>query len=183
MFDNLGPLGSCYRGVRSPLQPSVPITGGSVPLTASFNCLYRAGPKGVSTKGVFMKRSNLLSLGPFYTAISKRDLQKSPWSWIPLLWWPFWSLPIIIVGRGHGAFIRRCPEGRNNRPLVTKASKWGKKGGRKGVRKHTRKTLISVPLWFRYSLVAFQSRHPTMQSPRITFHHPKDPTILKILWS
>ena len=30
------------------------------------------------------------------------------------------------------------------------------KGGRKGVRKHTRKTLILVPLWFRYSLVAFQ---------------------------
>ena len=29
-------------------------------------------------------------------------------------------------------------------------------GGRKGVRKRTRKTLILVPLWFRYFLVAFQ---------------------------
>ena len=30
------------------------------------------------------------------------------------------------------------------------------KGGRKGARKRTRKTLILVPLWFRYSLVALQ---------------------------
>ena len=37
-----------------------------------------------------------------------------------------------------------------------RGGKWGKKGGRKGARKHTRKTLILVPLWFRYSLVAFQ---------------------------
>ena len=37
-----------------------------------------------------------------------------------------------------------------------RGEKWGEKGGRKGVRKHTRKTLILVPLWFRYSLVAFQ---------------------------
>ena len=37
-----------------------------------------------------------------------------------------------------------------------RGEKWGKKGGRKGVRKCTRKTLILVPLWFRYSLVAFQ---------------------------
>ena len=34
--------------------------------------------------------------------------------------------------------------------------KWGKKGGKKGARKHTWKTLILVPLWFSYSLVAFQ---------------------------
>ena len=30
-------------------------------------------------------------------------------------------------------------------------------GGRKGARKHTRKTLILVPFWFRYSLVSLQS--------------------------
>ena len=40
-----------------------------------------------------------------------------------------------------------------------RGEKWGKKGGRKGVRKHTRKTLILVPLWFRYSLVAFGFSH------------------------
>ena len=41
--------------------------------------------------------------------------------------------------------------------------KWGEKGGRKGARKSTRKTLILVPLWFRYSLVAFQFRTGKMQ--------------------
>ena len=47
--------------------------------------------------------------------------------------------------------------GRVNRAWRGKTGeKWGKKGGRKGARKHTRKTLILVPLWFRYSLVAFQ---------------------------
>ena len=32
----------------------------------------------------------------------------------------------------------------------------GEKGWEEGARKRTRKTLILVPLWFRYSLVAFQ---------------------------
>ena len=43
-----------------------------------FSLENRAGPKGVSTKGVSMKRSNLLSFGSFYTAVSKRNWQKSP---------------------------------------------------------------------------------------------------------
>ena len=44
----------------------------------------------------------------------------------------------------------------------------GKKGGRKGVRKHTRKTLILVPLWFRYSLVAFQKPTTEFAQPRLS---------------
>ena len=34
--------------------------------------------KGVSTKGVSMKRSNFLNLKAFYTVVSKRNYQKSP---------------------------------------------------------------------------------------------------------
>ena len=35
-----------------------------------------------------MKRSNIPDFRAFYTVVSKRNLQKSPWSWIPLLWEP-----------------------------------------------------------------------------------------------
>ena len=34
-------------------------------------------------------------LGHLYTVVSKGNFQKSPWSWIPLLWRPFWSFPNI----------------------------------------------------------------------------------------
>ena len=54
--------------------------------------------------------------------------------------------------------------GRVNRAWRGKrVEKWGKRGGRKGARKGTRKTLILVPLWFRYSLVAVQV--PSRESP------------------
>ena len=53
----------------------------------------RGGPKGVSTKGVSMKRPNLPYFRAFYTVVSKGNFQKSPWSWISLLWRPFWSFP------------------------------------------------------------------------------------------
>ena len=56
--------------------------------------LDRAGPKGVSSKGVSIKRSNLPNFRAFRTGVSKRNVQKSPWSWIPLLRKPFRSLPI-----------------------------------------------------------------------------------------
>ena len=47
--------------------------------------------------------------------------------------------------------------GRVNRAWRGKRGEtWGRKGGRKGARKHTRRTLIFVLLWFRYSLVTFQ---------------------------
>ena len=51
------------------------------------------GPKGVSTKGVSMKRPNFPYFRAFYTVVPKGDFQKSPRSWIPLLWRPFWSFP------------------------------------------------------------------------------------------
>ena len=38
----------------------------------------QAGPRGVSTKGVSMNRSNLSNFRAFYTVVSKRDFQKSP---------------------------------------------------------------------------------------------------------
>ena len=57
--------------------------------------LCRGGPKGVSTKGVSMQRPNFPYFRAFYTVVSKGNFQKSPWSWIPLLWRPFWSFPIM----------------------------------------------------------------------------------------
>ena len=38
----------------------------------------RAGPKGVSTKGVSMKRPNFPDFRAFYTVVSKGNFQKSP---------------------------------------------------------------------------------------------------------
>ena len=38
----------------------------------------RAGPKGVSTKGVSMKMSHFHACGALYTVVSKRKCQKSP---------------------------------------------------------------------------------------------------------
>ena len=61
------------------------------------NPYFRAGPKGVSTKGVSMKRSNFLHFKAFYTVVSKGKFRKSPRSWIPLFWKPFWSLPIFSL--------------------------------------------------------------------------------------
>ena len=63
------------------------------------------------------------------------------------------------------------PEGKRG------GEKWGEKGGRKGARKRTRKTLILVPLWFRYSLVTFQfwgglvARKPPKSSSSTTSGH------------
>ena len=51
-------------------------------------CIPRGGPKGVS-----MKRPNFPYFRANYTVVSKGNFEKSPWSWIPLLWGPFWSFP------------------------------------------------------------------------------------------
>ena len=61
---------------------------------------FRGGPKGVSTKGVSMKRPNFPYFRAFYTVVSKGNFQKSPWSWIPLLWRPFWSFPRFVCNFG-----------------------------------------------------------------------------------
>ena len=61
------------------------------------------------------------------------------------------------MGRWRGGKV-----GVRTRPEVERGGggERGEKGGRKGARKQTRKTLILVPLWFRYSLVAFQAFLP-----------------------
>ena len=77
-----------------------------------------------------------------------------------------WVFPVFGVGSksefsgsqirwNKGGGEKGRSGGRANRAWRGKREeKWGKKGGRKGARKHTRKTLILVPLWFRYSWVA-----------------------------
>ena len=58
---------------------------------------------------------------------------------------------------GKGGRWRGKSDGSVNRAWRGKeGGKWGEKGWEEGARKHIRKTLILVPLWFRYSLVAFQ---------------------------
>ena len=55
-----------------------------------FSPPNQAGPfKAVSTRGVSMKRSNFCNFRSFYTVVSNGNLQKSPWSWIPLSGNPF----------------------------------------------------------------------------------------------
>ena len=38
-----------------------------------------------------MRRPNFPHFRAFYTVVSQRKFQTSPWSWIPLLWKPFWG--------------------------------------------------------------------------------------------
>ena len=49
--------------------------------------------KGYPQKGYPRKGQMSPILGHFYTVVSKGNFQKSPCSWIPLLWRPFWSFP------------------------------------------------------------------------------------------
>ena len=76
----------------------------------------RAGPKGVSTKGVSMKRSNFPKSRAFYTVASKRNVQKSHWSWLPLLWQPLLSL--LRVGAWMARFARIDSQIRANRLIL-----------------------------------------------------------------
>ena len=65
----------------------------------------------------------------------------------------------------RGEVVRECtrPEGERG------GGKWGKRvgGERRGARKGTRKTLILVPLWFRYSLVTFQQTRQSNAALRL----------------
>ena len=63
----------------------------------------RAGPKGVSTNGVSMKRSNFPRLRLFYTVVSKRNFQKIVLIMDALLQKPFLVLDDIPSFRKHCA--------------------------------------------------------------------------------
>ena len=65
-------------------------------------------------------------------------------------------------GRRSGGRVNRAWRGK-------RGEKWGEKGGRKRARKSARKTLILVPLWFRYSLVAFQLQFHELSWSSLSF--------------
>ena len=67
-----GMLAGCPRDTRLP-------RGVSRDFICDFSFVpFRAGPKGVSTKGVPMKRSKIPNFRAFYTVVSKRSFQESP---------------------------------------------------------------------------------------------------------
>ena len=59
----------------------------------ALRILVEEDQKGYPQKGYPWKGQISPILGHFYTVVSKGNFQKSPWSWISLLWRPFWSFP------------------------------------------------------------------------------------------
>ena len=69
--------------------------------------IHRGGPRGVSTKGVSMKRPKFPYFSAFYTVVSKGNFQKPPWSWIP----PFLeTLLVLPESEKHVSEAREIPE-------------------------------------------------------------------------
>ena len=56
---------------KLPLPPQERVFFPLFKIAPTMRAIARAGPKGISTKGVSMKRSNFLIFRAFYTAISK----------------------------------------------------------------------------------------------------------------
>ena len=88
----------------------------------------RGGPKGVSTKGVSMKRPNFPYFRAFSTVVSKGNFQKSPWSWMPLLWRTFWSFPNSIRGRPLGVSEYGWKSDWENRCALIRSHSWNQSG-------------------------------------------------------
>ena len=74
-----------------------------------FCCFFAIGQESQDQKGypqrggIHERRSHFPILRAFYTVVSKRNFQEVPDHGYPLLWNPFWSLPILGISRVWGA--------------------------------------------------------------------------------
>ena len=67
------------EGTRAPRNYEKYFSGNYfVMISCQREKLYRGGPKGVSTKGVSMKRPNFPYFRAFYAVVSKGNFQESP---------------------------------------------------------------------------------------------------------